>query len=105
MRKSVSGTAERPRLCVYRSLKHIYCQAIDDDAARTLFSVSTQSDGVKGSVAYGGNASAAKIVGKALAEKALGQGIKQMVMDRGGCKYHGRLAALADSAREAGLKV
>ncbi|HUS58044.1 MAG TPA: 50S ribosomal protein L18 [Planctomycetota bacterium] len=105
VRKSISGTAQRPRLSIYRSLRHIYCQVVDDDGGRTLLSVSTQSSGVKESVGYGGNQNAAKAVGKVLAEIALGQGIKQMVLDRGGCKYHGRLAALADSAREAGLKI
>ena len=105
VRQRVRGTAERPRLSVYRSLKHIYCQLIDDDAGRTLLAVSTTSPDVRQEVGYGGNVKAAQFVGRKLAEKALSLGIRQAVFDRGGCKFHGRVAAVAAAAREAGLKV
>lgn len=105
VRKSVRGTAERPRLSVYRSLTNVYCQLIDDDQGKTLLAVSTLTPEVKQEMAYGGNVKAAALVGKKLAEKALSLGIKQAVFDRGGCKFHGRIAALAASAREVGLKV
>jgi large subunit ribosomal protein L18 len=103
VRRRVRGTAERPRLCVVRSLKHIYCQVVDDIAGKTLVSVSTRDKDVRGDVAYGGNAEAAKKIGELLAERALAAGIKQVCFDRGHCQYHGRLAALADAAREKGL--
>ena len=104
-RKRIHGTAERPRLSIYRGLKNIYCQLIDDDESKTLIAVSTLSPEARGEADYGGNANAARALGKMLAEKALGHGIKRVVLDRGGCKYHGRIAALADGAREVGLKV
>jgi len=105
VRKAVHGTTDRPRLSVYRSLQHIYCQLINDDDGKTLLAVSTQSTDLKSEISYGGNAKAAAVVGKKLAEKALGVGIKQVVLDRGGCKFHGRIAALAEGARKAGLKI
>jgi len=105
IRKRVRGTAQRPRLSIYRSLKNIYCQLIDDDEGRTLLSVSTVSPEIREQVGYGGNVRAARAVGKALAEKALARGIRQAVLDRGGCKFHGRIAGVAESARETGLKI
>jgi large subunit ribosomal protein L18 len=102
IRRKVQGTAQRPRLCVYRSLNHIYAQVIDDLGAVTLVSASTRDKG--GSKTAGGNVAAAKEVGKAVAERALAKGIKQVVFDRGGYLYHGRVKALADAARAAGLK-
>jgi large subunit ribosomal protein L18 len=105
VRKRVFGTAGRPRLTVFRSLKNMYAQLIDDDAGRTLAQASTMSKDLRGSVGYGGNASAAGAVGKLLAERALAKGIKQAAFDRNGYQYHGRVKALAEAAREAGLKV
>lgn len=102
VRKKLSGTAERPRLSVTRSLQHLFAQVIDDSQGKTLCSVSTRSPDLKGS--YGGNCAAAKLVGKALAEKARAAGIEQVAFDRRGRRYHGRIKALADAAREAGLK-
>ena len=99
IRKIVRGTAERPRLTVFRSAKHIYAQVIDDDSGKTLASASTiKVDG------NGGNKDAAKAVGTAVAKQALAADIEQVVFDRNGYLYHGRVAALADGAREAGLK-
>ncbi len=100
-RKNISGSAERPRLNVYRSLNHIYAQVIDDTKGVTLVSASSLDKGFEG---YGGNVEAAKKVGKAVAEKALAAGIKAVVFDRGGYIYHGRVAALAEGAREGGLE-
>jgi large subunit ribosomal protein L18 len=105
LRRLVRGTSGRPRLTVYRSLKHIYCQLIDDDRGKTLLAVSTVSPEIREHVGRGGNVESARLVGKALAQKALEQGITQAVFDRGGCKYHGRVAAVAESAREVGLKI
>jgi large subunit ribosomal protein L18 len=99
IRERIHGTAERPRLNVYRSLNHIYTQLIDDNSGATLVSASTVSAKLK----TGGNVSAAKEVGKLIAEKAQEKGIKRVVFDRGGYLYHGRIKALADAAREAGL--
>ncbi len=104
VRKKVSGTAERPRMNVFRSLKNIYVQIIDDTNGTTLVSASTLDAAVKGKVAFGGNAEAAKEVGKLIAEKAIEKGIKTVVFDRGGYIYHGRVKELADAAREAGLE-
>ncbi len=102
IREKISGTAARPRLNVYRSLNHIYTQLIDDATGTTL--VSASSKGKKGDEkSYGGNVEAAKAVGKAIAEKAQEKGIKKVVFDRGGYLYHGRVKALAEAAREAGL--
>ncbi len=104
VRKKITGTPERPRLNVYRSLKHIYAQIIDDTQGHTLVSASTLDPAFKGKVAYGGNKEAARLVGKLIAEKALEKGIKKVVFDRGGYIYHGRVKELAEAAREAGLE-
>jgi len=104
VRLSVVGTPERPRLCVYRSLDHIYAQVIDDRAGKTIASASSNDEKTKVALKGGGNVSAAKVVGKAIAERAKAAGIEKVVFDRGGYKYHGRVKALADAAREAGLK-
>lgn len=101
IRKKVSGTSERPRLAVYRSLNHIYAQVIDDVNGKTLASASTVEKDLKG--ATGGNIEAAKKVGKAIAERTLAAGISSVVFDRGGYVYHGRVKALLDATREAGL--
>lgn len=103
VRKSLRGTPERPRLCVSRSHRNISAQVIDDIAGKTLASASTADKNLSKSVKYGGNADAAKAVGKAIAELANKAGVTQVCFDRGGCKYHGRVAALANAAREAGL--
>jgi len=100
----VKRNATRPRLAVFRSLKHMYAQIIDDEAGRTLVAVSTADEQVRGQVRYGGNKDAAAAVGKAIAQKALEAGIQQVVLDRREYKYHGRVAALAEAARQAGLK-
>ena len=104
VRMSVSGTPERPRLCVYRSLDHIYAQVIDDRAGKTLVSASSADKDTKKALKGGGNVAAAKVVGKAIAERAKAAGVSKVVFDRGGYKYHGRVKALADAAREAGLQ-
>ena len=102
IRKKILGTAERPRLNVYRSLNHIYVQVIDDLHSTTLVSAHS-AEGKKGEKRIGGNVAAAKSVGKAIAERAKAKGITKVVFDRGGYIYHGRVKALADAAREAGL--
>ena len=104
IRKKLSGNATRPRLAVFRSDKHIYAQVIDDLAGRTLAAASTRDEQVRAQVSYGGNIAAAKAVGKAVAERARAAGVDKVVFDRGGYQYHGRVKALADAAREAGLK-
>ena len=101
-RKNIFGTAEKPRLNVYRSLSNIYAQIINDVTGETLVSASTVEKDIKEN--YGGNIEAAKAVGAAIAKKALEKGIKVVVFDRGGYLYHGRVAALAAAAREAGLE-
>ncbi len=103
VRKKVRGTMERPRLCVFRSAKHIYVQIIEDVTGRTLAMASTANKDVAEGVKYTGNVEAAKAVGQTIAKKALEQNIKQVVFDRNGFLYHGRVKALADAAREAGL--
>lgn len=103
VRKKVSGSQERPRMNVFRSLKNIYVQIIDDSTGNTLVSASTLDAALKGKVANGANKEAAKEVGKLIAVKAIEKGIKQVVFDRGGYIYHGRVKELADAAREAGL--
>ena len=103
VRKKVSGSVERPRLCVFRSSKHIYAQIIEDVTGKTLVAASTVAKDTGDSVKYTGNVEAAKAVGKQIAEKALAKDIKQVVFDRNGFLYHGRVKALADAAREAGL--
>lgn len=103
VRKKVSGTAETPRLSVYRSLNHIYVQVIDDVKGVTLCSASTMEKEVKGAIKDVTKTEAAKVVGKKVAERALAKGIKAVVFDRGGYLYTGRVQAVADGAREAGL--
>jgi large subunit ribosomal protein L18 len=103
VRNRVRGTADCPRLSVHRSLQHISVQIIDDAARKTLASVSTRDREVRAQIGYGGNCSAAETIGKLIAQKALEAGIKRVAFDRGHCKYHGRVAALAAAAREAGL--
>jgi len=102
IRQTVRGSTERPRLAVFRSSKHIYAQVIDDSAGRTLASASTMEKSL--GLGYGGNVDAARAVGKALGERARQAEISRVVFDRGGHKYHGRVRALADAAREAGLE-
>ena len=104
VRKKISGTGECPRLCVYRSNAHIYAQIIDDVAQTTLASASTLDKEIKGSVSVGSNIEAAKAVGKLIAERAAAKDIKVVVFDRSGYLYHGRVQALAEAAREAGLE-
>src|SRR6202034_3894918 len=103
IRKKLSGTPERPRLNVYRSLNHIYAQVIDDLHGTTLVSASS-AEGKKEDRKTGGNVAAAKALGKAIAERATRKGVSKVVFDRGGYIYHGRVKALADAAREAGLQ-
>ena len=102
VRKKISGTVELPRLCVFRSHKNIYAQIIDDTAGNTLVSASTLDSELKAN--YGGNNDAAKAVGELIAKKAAEKGITEVVFDRGGYVYHGRVASLAEGAREGGLK-
>lgn len=102
-RRKIFGTAERPRMSVFRSSRHIYVQVIDDVAGVTLASASTRAKGVREEVSNGGNQAAAVVIGTAIAKQATGVGIKCVSFDRNGFKYHGRIKALADAAREAGL--
>jgi large subunit ribosomal protein L18 len=101
IRRKVRGTTERPRLAIYRSLNHIYAQVIDDERGQTIASASTTEKDLRG--ATGGNLEAAERIGKTIAERAQSAGINQVVFDRGGYLYHGRIKALTDAAREAGL--
>ena len=101
IRRKLAGTEERPRLAVFRSVAHIYAQVIDDSKGRTLVAASSVE---KAGKTNGGNLAAAKAIGKSIAERAKEKGIKQVVFDRGGYQYHGRVKALADAAREAGLE-
>ena len=105
VRKKVAGTPERPRLSVFRSLRHIYAQVIDDTTGRTIAAASSQ-EALRGNAEAesGTKTAASKAVGKALAERALAAGVTRVVFDRGGCKYHGRVKALADGSREGGLE-
>lgn len=103
VRKKILGTPERPRLSVYKSLHHIYAQVIDDTRGTTIAAASTLSPEIRDEVAGKKDLSAAQAVGRLIAEKALGNGVKRVVFDRGGYLYHGRIAALADAAREKGL--
>ncbi len=103
VRKRTRGSVERPRLTVFRSHRNLACQIIDDTSGKTLLAVGTKDKDVRESVAYGGNKNAAQAIGKLLAERAIAAGIKQVAFDRGHYRYHGRVAALADAAREAGL--
>lgn len=104
LRKRIRGTEEQPRLAVFRSLDHIYAQLIDDSAGKTLCAASTRDKELRGRVKSGGNCEAAKVVGTLLAERAKSKNITAACFDRGGFKFHGRLKALADAAREGGLK-
>jgi large subunit ribosomal protein L18 len=101
IRRRVRGTQERPRLAIFRSLNHIYAQVIDDERAVTIASASTVEKDLRG--ATGGNLEAAQRVGRAIAERAIAAGVEQVVFDRGGFRFHGRIKALTDAAREAGL--
>ena len=103
VRTKVQGTAERPRLAVFRSLNHIYAQLVDDAAGRTLVSVDSRSADFRGKAKSGGSVAAAKIVGELVAKRAVAGGIGRVVFDRGGYQYHGRVKALAEAARAAGL--
>jgi large subunit ribosomal protein L18 len=102
IRRKVAGTAERPRLCVFRSLKHISAQIVDDVEGKTL--VAASSLGSNSGLASGGNIASAKAVGRLIAERAKAKGVEKVVFDRGGYIYHGRVKALAEAAREAGLE-
>jgi large subunit ribosomal protein L18 len=104
IRRVVKGTPERPRLAVFRSLNHVYAQLIDDIAGRTLVAVDSRTAAFRERLGTGGNVAAAKIVGEFVAQKAKEQGIAEVVFDRGGYQYHGRVKALAEAARGAGLK-
>lgn len=104
IRHRLAGTAEKPRLAVFRSDKHIYAQVVDDASGRTLAHASSRDASLRGSLKSGGNVAAAKVVGTAIAEKIKAAGLQSVVFDRGGYLYHGRVKALADAAREAGLK-
>jgi large subunit ribosomal protein L18 len=104
IRKKISGTAQCPRLAVFRSSKHMYAQAIDDETGKTLASASTLDADVKGRGSAAGNVEGAKAVGAVIAERLKAAGVDTVVFDRGGFLHHGRVKALADSAREAGLK-
>jgi len=103
-RKAIAGTAERPRLSVHRSARHIRAQVIDDQSARTVVSASSLDKEVRQLIKGGGNIAASKVVGKVIAERARAKGVEKVVFDRGGYQYHGRVQALAEAAREAGLK-
>ncbi len=103
VRVKIKGTSDCPRLAVYRSLKHIYAQIIDDTKGITLVSSSTKAKDLAEKLAHGGNIDSAKIVGEDIAKKAMDKGIKDVIFDRGGFLFHGRVQALADAAREAGL--
>jgi large subunit ribosomal protein L18 len=104
VRNSLFGTTERPRLSVFRSDKHIYAQVIDDYSGKTLVAASSNQTDVRGELKNGGNLAAAKAVGKAIADRAKAAGVTKVAFDRGGRQYHGRVKALADAAREGGLK-
>jgi large subunit ribosomal protein L18 len=104
VRKKVTGTPEKPRLNVYRSVSHIYAQVIDDYSGKTLTVASSIDKELKGKIGTGGNIEAAKNVGSLIARRAIDKGIRKVVFDRGGYLYHGRVKALADAAREGGLE-
>lgn len=104
IRKKITGTAERPRLSVFRSAKHIYAQLVDDAGGKTLLQVSTLTKDVKGPAAEANKTDAAKVVGKAVAEACKAKGLVKVVFDRNGFLYHGRIKALAEAARQAGLE-
>lgn len=104
VRQRVVGTSDRPRLCIYRSLKHIYAQVIDDSNGYTLVAASTLEPAIKSQLNGGSKVDSASVAGKQLAQKAIEHGIRTVVFDRGGYKYHGRVKAFAEAAREAGLE-
>ena len=104
VRRKITGTTQRPRLCVFRSSNNIYAQIIDDANRVTLTAASSLDAEVKGAVNHGGNKEAAKMIGEAVAKRAIEKGITEVVFDRGGYLYHGRVQVLAEAAREAGLK-
>ena len=104
IRQKISGNVNRPRLCIYRSLKYIYAQIVDDSQGKTLVAASTAEKNVRGDLKQGGNIEASKRVGKTIAERAKAKGIEAVVFDRGGYLYHGRIKAVAEAARESGLK-
>jgi large subunit ribosomal protein L18 len=107
IRRRVSGTVERPRLTIFRSVSHMYVQVVDDATGKTIASASTVESGVKGALAKkatGGNVAGAKAIGKTIAERLIEKGVKRVVFDRNGFLYHGRVKAVADAAREAGLE-
>jgi large subunit ribosomal protein L18 len=104
MRKRIIGTTDRPRLCVHRTTRHIRAQVIDDLTGKTIVAASSLDKDVRSVIKGGGNIAASKVVGKVVAERARAKGVEKVVFDRGGYQYHGRVQALADSAREAGLK-
>ncbi|MCE9525998.1 MAG: 50S ribosomal protein L18 [Pirellulaceae bacterium] len=103
VRKAIRGTTERPRLSVKRSHKNVACQLIDDSVGKTLVSASTLDTDLRAQLKYGGNKAAAEFIGKVIAERAIAVGVKTVCFDRGESRYHGRVAALADAARAAGL--
>ncbi|MGY8768633.1 MAG: 50S ribosomal protein L18 [Pirellulales bacterium] len=103
VRKRVRGTSERPRLTVFRSNQHLYCQVIDDSIGKTLVSASTRDKELRDTIKTAGNCEAASVVGKAIAERATAAGLSKVCLDRGHLRYNGRVAALADAAREGGL--
>ncbi len=105
VRKKLRGTADRPRLSVHRSNKHLYCQVIDDVTGKTIASASTRDKDIRGQIKNGGNCDAAKVIGAAIAERAKAAGVTNVKLDRGRFKYHGRVAELADAAREGGLQL
>jgi large subunit ribosomal protein L18 len=104
IREKVAGSANRPRLCVYRSLKYTYAQIVDDSQGKTLVAASTAEKDVRSTLKQTGNIEASKVVGKMIAERARAKGIETVVFDRGGYLYHGRIKAIAEAARESGLK-
>jgi large subunit ribosomal protein L18 len=104
VRQNLNGTSSKPRLCVFRSLNHIYAQVIDDSQGHTLVSASTLEAEIRDDSADKSKTSRAEMVGLLLAKRAVGKGISQVAFDRGGCKYHGRVKALAEAARQGGLK-
>jgi len=103
-RKTLVGTTERPRLCVHRTSRHIRAQVIDDGSGHTIVSASSLDKEVRAQIKGGGNVAASKVVGKVIAERARAKGVELVVFDRGGYQYHGRVQALAEAAREAGLQ-
>jgi large subunit ribosomal protein L18 len=104
VRNKLQGTADHPRLCIHRSLKHFSCQLIDDLAGKTIVSASTKDAALSKTIKAGGNCDAASEVGKAIAQKAIAAGVKSVKLDRGHTKYHGRVKAFAEAARESGLQ-